>query len=47
MNPKQIESRKKIFLEKWHNGDIKPTYEIRMKRLKDPELYVDTRIRVQ
>ena len=47
MNAGQLKARKRIFLEKWNDGDIKPTYEVRMKRLKDPKLYTDTRQRIQ
>jgi len=47
MKQGQLEARKRMFLKKWYNGDIESTYEVRMKRLKDPTLYTDTRVRVQ
>lgn len=47
MNQAQIEARKRIFLEKMKNGDTSTSYEIRMKRLKDKNLYFDARKRVQ
>lgn len=47
MNPAQIEARKRLFLEKMRNGDTSTSYEVRMKRLKDENLYIDARKRVQ
>lgn len=47
MNPAQIEARKRLFLEKMRNGDTATSYEKRMMRLKDKQLYIDDRKRVQ
>ena len=47
MKPGQIESRKRLFLEKMRNGDLSTSYEIRKKKMNDESLYIDARKRVQ
>ena len=42
-----MEARKRMFLEKCNDGDILPTYTVRMIRLKVEQFFIDPRKRIE